>query len=97
MKLDYTPFIHGTIAVACQLIVWGVFANPWLGGLLACTWWVAREHTQAEYRWIATFGSGKRSNMPRWGGFDIRVWNLPSVLDFIVPVVLCLAAYFMIA
>ena len=45
MKFDYTPLIHAAIAVATQLIVWMVFANPWLGAMLACTWWVAREHT----------------------------------------------------
>ena len=27
--------------------------------------------------------------MPWWGGFDPRVWELGSVLDFLVPIVLC--------
>lgn len=97
MKFDYTPLIHAAIAVATQLIVWVVFANPWLGALLACTWWIAREHTQAEYRWISRFAQGKRSNMPQWGGFDLRVWDMASVLDFAVPIVLCSITYFVIA
>ena len=37
----------------------------------------------------ALFGQGRRANMPWWGGFDPRVWELGSVLDFLVPIALC--------
>lgn len=97
MKLDLTPLLHAAIAVFVQLLVFVVFSNPWIGGLGACVWWIAREHTQAEYRWIATFAQGKRSNMPQWGGFDPRVWDMASVLDLAVPIVLCSITYFVIA
>ncbi|MGU5717784.1 hypothetical protein ACV1DK_21300, partial [Aeromonas taiwanensis] len=43
----------------------------------------------AEYRWIALLGEGRRINMPWWGGFDPRVWDLGSILDFMVPMALC--------
>lgn len=84
--MDWTPFLHAVIALVVQALLGLLSGNWWLGGLLACTWWIAREHTQAEYRWIEQLGQGQRANMPQWGGFDPRVWTLGSVLDWLVPV-----------
>ena len=92
--MDATPFMHAAISLVIQALVGLLTGNWWLGGLLACTWWIAREHTQAEYRWIEKYGQGKRANMPEWAGFDYRVWNVPSLLDFIAPVVACSIVYF---
>ncbi|SSW85100.1 Uncharacterised protein [Klebsiella pneumoniae] len=91
---DYSPLIHAVIAVTLQCCIgflWGQWAA---GGVIGCMWFIAREHTQAEYRWIAQFGAGKRANMPWWGGFSWRAWNLPSLLDWFVPVVACAVVYF---
>lgn len=85
--MDLTPLLHAALAAAVQTLVGLLTGNWWLGGLLACTWWVAREHTQAEYRWIERFGHGQRAAMPQWGGFDPRIWNWPSVLDWMVPLI----------
>ena len=95
--MDFTPLIHATIALATQALVGLLTGNWWLGGLVACTWWLAREHTQAEYRWIEQFGQGKRENMPQWGGFDLRAWTLGSVADWLAPVVACSLLYFGLA
>lgn len=92
--MDKTPLIHAAISLVIQALVGLLTGNWWLGGLVACTWWVAREHTQAEYRWIEKYGQGKRANMPDWAGFDYREWNVPSLLDFIAPVVACSIVYF---
>ena len=92
--MDATPFMHAAISLVIQALVGLLTGTWWLGGLVACTWWVAREHTQAEYRWIEKYGQGKRANMPDWAGFDYRVWNVPSLLDFIAPVVACSIVYF---
>ncbi|HCT3788701.1 TPA: hypothetical protein OUB93_003328 [Escherichia coli] len=54
---------------------------------------IAREHTQAEYRWTERFGKGKRINMPWWGGFDPRVWDVGSLLDFSFPIIGCLLVW----
>lgn len=49
-----------------------------------------REHAQAEYRWIEHYGSGLRTNMPWWGGFDPKVWDVHSWWwNLLLP---CLAA-----
>lgn len=91
---DTTYLIHALIAVLFQIALGLLLSNWIIGGILACTWWIAREHTQAEYRWIEKYGQGKRANMPEWAGFDYRVWNVPSLLDFIAPVVTCSITYF---
>ena len=80
--MDITPFLHALCAVAAQLLI-GLFTGNWAYGAIAgCTFFIAREHTQAEYRWIEMFGHGKRMNMPWWGGFDPRAWDVASLVDF---------------
>ena len=91
--IDFSPLYHAIAAVALQCAVGLMFGDWFIGGAMGCLWFIAREHTQAEYRWIAEFGNGKRTNMLRLGGFDLRVWNTASTLDWLVPVVVCLAAY----
>ena len=94
MRLDLSPLYHALVALALQCAS-GLAIGDWFaGGATGCTWFIAREHTQAEYRWIAQFGGGKRVNMPWWGGFDWRAWNLPSLLDWLVPVLACSTVYF---
>lgn len=94
--MDITPFLHALCAVAAQVLV-GLFTGNWAYGAIAgCTFFIAREHTQAEYRWIEMFGHGKRINMPWWGGFDPRVWDVASLMDFSVPVVACLLVWLLV-
>lgn len=64
-------------------------------GLLAGDWWtpaaamsalfIGREHAQAEYRWIERYGSGRRANMPWYGGLQPRVWTIKSLADCALP------------
>lgn len=91
---DSSLFLHAAVAVTLQCVIGLLFGMWAVGGSLGCLWFIAREHTQAEYRWIAQFGAGKRANMPWWGGFDWRAWNLPSLLDWLVPVLACAGLYF---
>lgn len=90
---DISPVLHSIAAVGVQLSIGFIFGMWLVGGVLGCLWFIAREHTQAEYRWISTFGKGKRFNMPWWGGFDYRVWSKDSSLDLILPVIACLLVY----
>ena len=54
----------------------GCITGDWAyGAAIACTFFVAREYTQAEYRWIKRFGDGHRHKMPWWGGFDPHAWD----------------------
>lgn len=77
---------HIAIAVVIQLLVVLAFRSWGSGAAAACAWSISREITQAEYRWIEHYGAGLRSNMPWWGGLDMRVWNHADPwLDWIAP------------
>lgn len=77
---------HILLALAIMVITrW--LSRSWIGGAAAASAWaIAREITQAEYRWIESYGAGRRANMPWWGGLDLSVWqHLDPWLDWIVP------------
>ena len=96
MKTDFSPLGHAGMAAFVQCLI-GLSTGEWvMGGFIGCTWFIAREHTQAEYRWIANIGKGKRENMPWWGGFDCRAWDMASLLDWAVPVLACSIIYALI-
>lgn len=78
--------LQALIALAIHVLAPGFTeAAWWTGAAAASTFYLARELTQAEYRWITRFGSGRRANMPWWGQFDRRVWNAKSLLDWLFP------------
>lgn len=94
---DLSPIYHAIAAVSLQCAV-GIMSGDWhTGGLVSCSWFFSREHTQAEYRWISRLGNGKRTNMPWWGGFDSQAWDVASFLDWLVPVIMCSLVYFFIS
>ncbi len=66
---------HILLAVVIQLIIWVILRSWSAGAAAAIAWFVSREITQAEYRWIEHFGAHHRANMPWWGGLDPRVWQ----------------------
>lgn len=77
---------HVGLAILMQLLVlWTT--GSWLGGAAtASAWAISREITQAEYRWIETFGNHVRANMPWWGGLDPAVWQkLDPWVDWLAP------------
>ena len=82
---DLSPVYHALLALAAQTAIGLLTGNWWAGAAFGAAFYIGREHAQAEYRWIKEFGDGKRSNMPAWGGFDHRVWDIPSLLDCLVP------------
>jgi hypothetical protein len=77
---------HVAIALLIQVAVTKGLRTSWLAGAAAASAWaIAREITQAEYRWIEQFGGGLRANMPWWGAVDPRVWHADALLDWLVP------------
>ena len=96
--MDATPFMHAVISLVIQALVGLLTGNWWLGGLVACTWWVAREHTQAEYRYLK-HASLKRSDV-KW--LELRVlvtksaWSKDSVMDFVIPTVAATSTYLLL-
>lgn len=53
--------------------------------------YLGREHTQAEYRYIEAHGR-KRANCPWWCGFMPEAWTLKGLLDWILPLEVSLGA-----
>lgn len=79
---------HIILALAVQALVGRFTGNWWAGAALASAYFLGREVTQAEYRWIELYGHGLRANMPWWAPFDLRVWRrLDQWIDWIGPVV----------
>lgn len=88
---------HVAIALMIQIAVTkGLRTHWWAGAVAAICWAVAREITQAEYRWIERFGGGLRANMPWWGGFDPQVWHPDAMLDWAVPSAAVLALAYLL-
>lgn len=77
---------HPIMALCLQAAVGLATGDWWAGAALGAALFLGREHAQAEYRWIETFGLHRRANMPWWGGFDPRVWrHLDSWTDWLAP------------
>lgn len=88
--------IHTIIALAIQIAFWFAFGSLLPGAAAGSIMFLMREVTQAEYKWIKAYGSGKRANMPWWGGFDYRVWNLKSLTDWLVPAIVVWAVFILL-
>lgn len=79
-------------ALVVQGIIGAATGNWWAGAAFGAAFFVGREVTQAEYRWIETFGQGRRANMPWWGPFDRRVWTKADQwMDWVAPVLAVIA------
>ena len=93
--MNKTHFEHIVYAVLMQL-PFGLFGYWWIGAALAIGFFVGREHAQAEERYIKANG-GVRANAkrPEFGALQPKLWNIDSVLDFVVPAVcvVLMAAY----
>ena len=63
--------------------------------LFAGGYYLGREMAQAEYRVIEQY-YGRRSKMLWYGGFEPRGWDLKSVLDFGLPIIVTAIALIII-
>lgn len=94
--MDRTTLEHTAIAIICTLIGF-LLGNIIAGAAFGTALFIGREHAQAEYRWIDSRGYGKRSNLPWYGGFDVAVWDMASLLDWIVPAVVVAGMAFLVS
>jgi hypothetical protein len=90
---------HSAYALLFMAIIGLLTGNWFAGACFGSAFFIAREHTQAEYRVIQKFYEGKRANMPWYGGFEPRGWDLKSILDFVLPIIataiaLIISSYF---
>lgn len=79
------------------LITLALASFAWFGGMhaevaaMSAAFYIGRENAQAEYRAIKSFYGGKRANAPWLCGFDIRVWDIKSLLDWLGPLMVAAA------
>lgn len=76
--------IHALITTAIAAMAWP-FGWHQEGAFLVASFYIGREHAQAEYRAIKSFYGGKRANAPWWCGFGRRAWDAKSLLDWVGP------------
>ena len=67
---------HLLISICIQSVIGGLTGNWWAGAAICAALFIGREQAQAEYRWIAWFGNGKRENLHWWNALDPAVWNI---------------------
>jgi hypothetical protein len=78
---------HSAYALLFMAIIGLLTSNWFAGACFGSAFFVGREHAQSEYRVIQKFYEGKRANMPWYGGFEPRGWDVKSILDFVLPIV----------
>ena len=83
--------LHVAAAVAIQTFIASRRRNWWTGAAAAAALFIGRELAQAEYRWIERYGEGHRANLPWWGVFDPRIWDLHSLSGWAVPLTVVIA------
>jgi hypothetical protein len=87
---------HSAYSLLFMAIV-GLLTSNWLAGaMLSIGFFLGREHAQAEYRVIQKFYEGKRANMPWYGGFEPHGWDIKSILDFGLPIIVTTIALIVI-
>lgn len=79
---------HPAYALLFMAIIGLLTGNWFAGACVGSAFFIGREHAQSEYRVIEHFYEGKRANMPWYGGFEPRGWDMKSMLDWILPTVL---------
>jgi len=81
-------YSHVVVVMIVQGLL-GLLTGNWWYGVVFSSFYIGREITQAEYRWIEKFGNGLRRNMPWWGPFDLKVWDkADQFLDCITPLII---------
>lgn len=82
---------HALITMALAALAWTVGLHTEVSAMSAA-FYCGREHAQAECRAIKSFYDGKRANAPWWCGFESRAWNMKSIIDWVGPLLVAIAA-----
>jgi hypothetical protein len=87
---------HSAYALLFMAIIGLLTGNWFAGACFGSAFFLGREHSQAEYRVIHAYYEGKRDNMPWYGGFERRAWDVKSVVDFVLPIAATSIAFIII-
>lgn len=78
--------IHALITLIGIGICWFTIHNAIYPAIFFVGWFVSREQTQAEYRYIEKYAGGLRANMSFYAWLEPKAWTLKSLFDFILPI-----------
>ena len=85
--------IHAAItAIFCIAVFFLKF--PDLLYFLPAAFYLGREITQAEYRYIEEFCDRKRSRMPWYAVIVPEAWTVKGIFDWVLPLAVSLIFYF---
>ncbi|MGL5130820.1 MAG: hypothetical protein ACRC7D_22405 [Aeromonas popoffii] len=83
--------IHALITLALTALAW-IFGMHVEVAAISAAFYCGREHAQAEYRAIQSLYGGKRAKAPWWCGLELRAWNSKSLMDWLGPMAVAVAA-----
>lgn len=83
--------IHALITFAACVAI-ALSGLPYWMCVFPAVWYMGREYTQAEYRYIEAYCHNKRENMPLYAPFLPSAWTVKGLMDWVLPLVVCLAA-----
>jgi hypothetical protein len=73
------------------------FGYGFLAFLFVAGFFIGREITQAEYRYIEKYAGHKRANAPIYCGLIPKAWNFDSFFnDMLLPVIVSFATWYFI-
>ena len=82
--------IHAILsAITCAILI--VCGLNWAACFWPAAFYFGREIAQSEYRYIKAHG-GKRVNCPWYCGFLPEAWTAKSVVDCVLPWIVCVVA-----
>ena len=89
--MNKTHLEHTVIALAIQLCLWPL-VGLWAGGIAAVALLLGREIAQHEYKEALSKGwvYGQPMNISWYAGVT-KHWSLDSVLDVVIPALVCAA------
>jgi len=96
--VNSSNWIHIAWALGIQVVIGLLTGNWWAGAAAGSAFFIGREYTQAEYRYIEANGGSRYGTpqRPEIASLHPRWWSRDSVLDWVLPVVGVVAmAFFM--
>ena len=85
------PMIHSLITIAVCVVI-ALSGLPYWMCMMPAVWYMGREYSQAEYRYIEAYCYRKRENMPWYAPFLACSWTVKGMLDWILPLLVSVAA-----
>ena len=85
--------IHAVLSIIFCVVV-TFFRLPVWTYLWPAVFYISREFAQSEYRYVLRHCHGSFAQMPIFAGFYAENWNMKSLLDWILPLLVSLLFWY---